>query len=253
LSDPSTWSSNLSKAEKEKALTGLADSSLLMLADILPTGVYAAIQALNHPKVAPVITGKPWPLCFNDVDVGMGNAVEFTPEDKVLTIGIIGLGPVGICAAVSILDALSTRKLAFKIVAIDLLESRREKMKAVYAAIGESGKAGGDFVVCGPDEAKVQVEQWTGGVGCTTILEVNAYNIPTSRKINQRPLGCGSFRRSHAGVRPCPRLRCHRFCWSSRGTPASFDWTPMLQQECFIRLWEVSCSCYVSSGLRSIG
>ncbi|KAF8195486.1 chaperonin 10-like protein [Pholiota molesta] len=172
LSDPSTWSSNLSKAEKEKALTGLADSSLLMLADILPTGVYAAIQALNHPKVAPVITGKPWPLCFNDVDVGMGNAVEFTPEDKVLTIAIIGLGPVGICAAVSILDALSTRKLAFKIVAIDLLESRREKMKAVYAAIGESGKAGGDFVVCGPDEAKVQVEQWTGGVGCTTILEV---------------------------------------------------------------------------------
>nr|BAV14015.1 alcohol dehydrogenase [Pholiota microspora] len=172
LSDSSTWSSNLSKQEREKALIGLADSSLLMLADILPTGVYAAIQALNHPKVLPVITGKPWPLCLNGAGAEMGNSIDVTPEDRVVTIAVIGLGPVGICAAVSILDALATRKLTFNIVAIDLLENRREKMKAVYAAIGEDGKAGGEFAVCDANEAKIQVEKWTGGTGCTAVLEV---------------------------------------------------------------------------------
>ncbi|KAF5315322.1 hypothetical protein D9619_006996 [Psilocybe cf. subviscida] len=171
LSDPSTWSSSLPKDVREKALGQISDSSLLMLADILPTGVFAATQALNHPKVAPVLTGRPWPLCFSPV-VEQGNEVSLTAEDKVLTVAIVGLGPVGICAAVSLLDALSTRKVPFKIVAIDLVEGRREKMKAVYGAIGESGKAGGEFAVCGIDEAKEKVKEWTDGIGTTAVLEV---------------------------------------------------------------------------------
>jgi threonine dehydrogenase-like Zn-dependent dehydrogenase len=171
LSDPSTWSSNLPKDVKEKALSQISDSSLLMLADILPTGVFAATQALNHPKVAPVLTGRAWPLCFSPA-VEQGNEVGLTAEDKVLTVAIIGLGPVGICSAVSLLDALSTRKVPFKIVAIDLVEGRREKMKAVYEAIGESGKAGGEFAVCAIDEAKEKVKEWTAGIGTTAVLEV---------------------------------------------------------------------------------
>ncbi|KAF8967064.1 alcohol dehydrogenase [Flammula alnicola] len=172
LSDPSTWSSSLPKEAKEKALTGLSDSSLLLLADILPTGVFAALQAIHHPKVAPVITGKPWPLCFSEGDLDQGNEVSFTAEDKILTIAIIGLGPVGICAAVSLLDVLATRKLPYRIVAIDLNEARREKMKAVYAAIGESGKGNGDFIVLSIDEATAKVKDWTSGTGCTAVLEV---------------------------------------------------------------------------------
>ncbi|KJA17432.1 hypothetical protein HYPSUDRAFT_46363 [Hypholoma sublateritium FD-334 SS-4] len=172
LSNPSTWSSGLPQEDRAKALTGFADSSLLLLADILPTGVFAALQALNHPKVAPVITGKPWPLCFSQDVVGLGNEVDFTQEDKLLTIGIVGLGPVGICAAVSILDALSTRQLPYRIVAIDLVESRRDKMKAVYAAVGADGKGNGEFVVCSVEEAKIQVKEWTNGVGCTAVLEI---------------------------------------------------------------------------------
>ncbi|KAF5382719.1 hypothetical protein D9615_002837 [Tricholomella constricta] len=185
LSNPNTWSTALSEQEKEKALTGLADSSLLMLADILPTGVFAALQALNHPKVQPILTGRPWPLCFSPEISTEGNEISFTPEDRILTIAIIGLGPVGICAAVSLLDALATRKIPFRIVAIDLLEARREKMKAVYDAIDASGKGSGEFEVLSADDAKVLVDDWTGGVGCTAVLEVvghpsaltSAYNL----------------------------------------------------------------------------
>ncbi|KIM43326.1 hypothetical protein M413DRAFT_444156 [Hebeloma cylindrosporum] len=172
LSDPTTWSSSLSNELKEKALTGLADSSLLMLADILPTGVFAAQQAINHPKVAPVVTGKPWPLCFSQADLAPGNEVGLTTEDRTLTVAIIGLGPVGVCAAVSMLDVVTTRQLPFRIVAIDPIEARREKMKAVYAAIDAGGKGTGDFAVCSIDEAKDKVKEWTGGVGCTAVLEV---------------------------------------------------------------------------------
>ncbi|KAG6907856.1 hypothetical protein DXG01_007120 [Tephrocybe rancida] len=173
LSNPDTWSSALPAQQKEQALTGLADVSLLMLADILPTGVFAALQALNHPKVQPALTGRPWPLCFSpEISAAEGNEINFTAEDRIVTIAIIGLGPVGICAAVSLLDALATRQVPFVIVATDLLESRREKMKAVYEAIGESGKGTGEFVVLSAEDAKAYIDKSTGGVGCTAVLEV---------------------------------------------------------------------------------
>ena len=171
LDDSSTWSSSLPKDVKEKALVGLADSSLLLLADILPTGVFATLQALNHPKVATVLTGKPWPLCFSQSDT-RGNEIIFTAEDKVLTVAIIGLGPVGVCATISLLDALATRQVPFRIVAVDPLEARREKMKAIYAVIDEGGKGTGEFVVLPIEEAKEKVKEWTAGIGCTAVLEV---------------------------------------------------------------------------------
>ena len=173
LSNPTTWSTSLSAQEKEKALTGLADSSLLMLADILPTGLFAALQAINHPKVLPAVTGHPWPQCLTGTTANTeGNEVSLTAEDRILTFAIIGLGPVGICAAVSLLDVLATRKLPFRIVAIDPIESRREKMKVVYSAIDSSGRGSGIFVVHNIDDAKDVVKNWTSDVGCTAVLEV---------------------------------------------------------------------------------
>lgn len=174
LSNPSTWSSALPADVKQKALSDIADSSLLMLADILPTGVFAALQAINHPKVAPVITGQPWPHCFSR-NTAFGNEVNFIESDRILTVAIIGLGPVGVCATVSMLDVLATRNIPFRIVAIDPNKSRREKMKAVYDAIGSEGKGSGDFTVLSIDEAKVKVEEWTNGVGATAVLEVSFY------------------------------------------------------------------------------
>ena len=196
LDDSSTWSSTLPKDAKEKALIGLADSSLLILADILPTGVFATLQALNHPKIAPMLTGKPWPLCFDQFDVGE-NEVSLTAEDRILTVAIIGLGPVGVCATVSMLDALATRQLPFRIVAIDLLEARREKMKAVYAAIDEGGKGMGEFVVLSIEEAKGKVKEWTQGIGCTAVLEVGVSD-GFGRQTTHGDLGCWA----HQRIRP---------------------------------------------------
>ncbi|KAF5338935.1 hypothetical protein D9611_008700 [Ephemerocybe angulata] len=170
LSEPSTWSSDMSKTGRETALSKLSDSSLLVLADILPTGVFAALQTINHPKVQPVLTGRPWPLCFSP---GIeGETLSVLQEDRVFTAAIIGLGPVGVCAAISLLDAVSTRSIPFRIIAIDPNESRRTKMQAVYDTIDESGKKGGDFAVLSIDDAKVKAKEWTHGVGCTAVLEV---------------------------------------------------------------------------------
>jgi len=169
LSDPSTWASSMPAAQRAQALAGLADSSLLLLADILPTGVFAALQAINHPKVQPVLTGQPWPLCLSGGAAPGGGVLA---EDRVFTAAVVGLGPVGVCAVVSLLDCVATRQIPFRIVAIDLNESRRTKMQAVYDRIGASGKAGGEFVVASVDEAKAQVKAWTKGVGCTAVLEV---------------------------------------------------------------------------------
>ncbi|KAJ7857774.1 chaperonin 10-like protein [Mycena leptocephala] len=168
LNDATSWPSTLSDDMKTKALAGIADSSLLMLADILPTGVFAALQAMNHPKVLPALTGRPWPASFFPGD----SSITVLPEDRVLTFAIIGLGPVGLCACVSLLDMLSSQPLPFQIVAIDPVESRREKAMAVYSKIDTAGKGSGKFVTQSIDDAKETVTTWTGGVGCTAVLEI---------------------------------------------------------------------------------
>ncbi|KAF9496077.1 hypothetical protein BDN71DRAFT_1390339 [Pleurotus eryngii] len=179
LSKP-TWNSTLSGSERAKALAGLNDSSLLLLADILPTGVFAAIQATSHPKVLPMINGLPWPYALNPDQASDLEMQVLTPEDRLLVFAIVGLGPVGICAAVSLLDVLARRQLPYRIVAIDPLEARREKMKAVYDKIGSDGKGQGEFAVASIDEAKALVQTLTGGVGCTAVLEIVGNNSAIS-------------------------------------------------------------------------
>lgn len=173
LSDSKSWPSELSAEMKEKALAGLADSSLLMLADILPTGVFAALQAMNHPKVLPALTGRPWPASFFPGDP----SATMLAEDRVLTFAIIGLGPVGLCACVSLLDMLAAQPLPFQIIAIDPVESRREKALAVYSKIDKAGKGNGKFVTHNIEDAKKIVETSTGGVGCTAVLEVVTFSF----------------------------------------------------------------------------
>lgn len=176
LSDPSTFSSTLPEGEKRLVLKNIADSSLLLLADILPTGVFAALQALNHPKVLPVITGRPYPLSFfppGNIDLS-STLAPLEESDKILTLAVIGLGPVGVCASVSLLDMLATKNLPFRVVAVDPLQSRRDKMEAVYSKISADGKGTGTFVVKSIEDAKTTVKEWTSGTGCTAVLEVFA-------------------------------------------------------------------------------
>jgi hypothetical protein len=77
------------------------------------------------------------------------------------------------CACVSLLDMLAARQLPYRIVGVDLLEARREKMKAILAKIDRLGKGIGEFVVASADESKEIVKKWTDGIGCNFVLEVS--------------------------------------------------------------------------------
>ncbi|KAF9009296.1 alcohol dehydrogenase [Hymenopellis radicata] len=157
LSDPSLQ-------DKYANLSSISDSSLLFLGDILPTGLFAALQALHHPKVLPAVLGTPWPNHF----VGASPST-LLPDDRVLTIAIVGLGPVGICALVALLDQLAKKQLRYRIIGVDLLESRREKMMSIYKMVSEAEGYGtmGTFVAQNVDEAKLTVHEWTSGWGVT--------------------------------------------------------------------------------------
>ncbi|KAI0364278.1 GroES-like protein [Pilatotrama ljubarskyi] len=164
-------------------LAHLTDSSLILLADILPTGVFAVMQALQHPKIAPILTGKPYPYggFVPGGPIAQGQAATaLKDEDRVLTIGVVGLGPVGLCATVSLLDILAglerDRGLVYQVIAIDPLESRRTKMQAVYETIEASGKGNGRFAVASVEEGKKLVDQLTSGAGCNAVLEIVGNN-----------------------------------------------------------------------------
>lgn len=69
---------------------------------------------------------------------------------------------------------LRERMLMFRIVAVDLLHSRRAKMNAIYDVLDENLKQGGPFVVAAPEHAKELVAQWTANTGCNAVMEVSS-------------------------------------------------------------------------------
>ncbi|KAF8518071.1 chaperonin 10-like protein [Gautieria morchelliformis] len=163
----------------------ISDASLLLLADILPTGVFAVTQALQHPNILPILNSKPFPTS----SFAQGSTIEqsstalltedlppLTDADKRLTIAIIGLGPVGLCAVVSLLDQLASKGLrGTRVIAIDLSESRRAKIAKVVEKLG--GVPGnGIFRTATIEEGKKIVADWTGGLGCNTALEIVGHN-----------------------------------------------------------------------------
>lgn len=83
----------------------LAESSLLLLADILPTGVFAAIQALQHAKLAPMITGTPYPFSGFMPHTQTQGLPALPFGDRDITFAIVGLGPVGVVSQSSTVTA----------------------------------------------------------------------------------------------------------------------------------------------------
>jgi len=156
----------------------ISDYSLLLLADILPTGVFAVTQALQHPNILPILNSKPFPVASSGGTENSSTALlteglpPLTEQDKRLTLAVIGLGPVGLCAVVSLMDQLATKGCqGARIVAIDLTESRRIKAAKIIEAIG--GIPGdGVFRVAAVDEGKKIISDWTGGLGCNAALEI---------------------------------------------------------------------------------
>lgn len=72
----------------------------MLCGDILPTGYFAALQALGHPNLGPIMQGQTYPLVLGNLlprIVGTQQAVaRVLPEDRKLTIAVVGLGPVGV-------------------------------------------------------------------------------------------------------------------------------------------------------------
>ena len=66
--------------------------------------MFAALQALQHPKVAPLLEGRAYPAGGGFVPKAIGErgagvpgaALAMTSADRVLTVGVVGLGPVGV-------------------------------------------------------------------------------------------------------------------------------------------------------------
>ncbi|KAJ3079741.1 hypothetical protein HDU99_010185 [Rhizoclosmatium hyalinum] len=81
--------------------------SLLLCADILPTGFFAALQAVTHPNLAGVLRGIPQTdLVWSAVSPLPSTIPLPALTAPTLTFAIVGLGPVGQCALVSLLDIL---------------------------------------------------------------------------------------------------------------------------------------------------
>ncbi|EPQ52406.1 hypothetical protein GLOTRDRAFT_14790, partial [Gloeophyllum trabeum ATCC 11539] len=160
----------------------ISDTSLILLGDILPTGAFAALQALQHPKLLPFFTSQPYPFSSQPLaSILKSSGIELPQslirdEDKVLTLAVVGLGPVGVCTIVSLLDLLAKSDVAFKIVAIDPIEERRKKIKEVYRAVDARDRGRGTFEVASIEDGKKTVHQWTNGTGCNAVLEIVGNN-----------------------------------------------------------------------------
>ncbi|EIW81237.1 hypothetical protein CONPUDRAFT_104507 [Coniophora puteana RWD-64-598 SS2] len=152
-------------------INSIADTSLLLLCDNLPTGVFAAFQALSHPKFLPMSTGLPYPLSSLGASAE-SEALTLLPEDRALTIAVVGLGPVGMCASIALLDMLGARQLKYKVVAIEPVEARRKRMEAIFSIISKTEKGFGEYVVADIEIGKALVKEWTGGIGCNAVIEV---------------------------------------------------------------------------------
>jgi len=158
-------------------LSYLPDPTVLLLADVLPTGLFVVLQALTHPKLAPIFTGIPWPHNVGQPAWGTllsGSTLPYlSSADKVLDVGIVGLGPVGLCATLALLDYLVRADVRHRIVAVDPNESRRAKMQKIYDALpGHArGQSGNEFIVADISDAPKVIQAWGQG-GCRAVLEI---------------------------------------------------------------------------------
>ncbi|KDQ61588.1 hypothetical protein JAAARDRAFT_66682 [Jaapia argillacea MUCL 33604] len=183
-------------------MTQISDTSLILLGDILPTGIFAALQALQHPKLQPTATSVSYPFS-GWTPIASPVTTSLQPQDREITLAVVGLGPVGICATVSLLDMLSRAAYSFKVVAIDPNESRRSKMQAVYSAIDEKDRGNGTFAVASIEESKKLVADWTEGIGCNAVLEIVGNNSALTLAYDLvRPFGLISS----VGVHQAPPL-----------------------------------------------
>lgn len=151
----------------------LPEESFMICGDILPTGYFAALQALGHPNVAPIVKGESYPGVIGSIVpkvVGLQEGVRVTKEDQKLSVAIVGLGPVGICALVSLLDILTQNAVpTYTVYAIDPVPARRVKAEAILRKM--SAEEQKHVYVLDIEEAKKAVKAETEK-GVDAVLEI---------------------------------------------------------------------------------
>ncbi|KZV61842.1 hypothetical protein PENSPDRAFT_658614 [Peniophora sp. CONT] len=151
--------------------------ALLLLADILPTGLFVATQALSHAKIAPVLSGRAWPPKLEGYfDDPVDAQAQITDQDRALQLAVVGLGPVGLCATFALLDILAHLHTPYKLVAVDPNPARRAKLESMLAVVSSSTETSrGEVVLADPASAPGIVKGWGRG-GCHAVLEVVGNN-----------------------------------------------------------------------------
>ncbi|KAI9330724.1 chaperonin 10-like protein [Obelidium mucronatum] len=161
------------------AFAGVGRASCLLACDILPTGFFAALQALTHPTLAGVLRGVSL-LDYAWSPDAAADIATVKPQPRlvepVLTFAVVGLGPVGMCALVSLVDillhptepplrlsnsSLLSRKI--RILVVDDVEQRRNLAIRLVAVIrescGSSFLQNAEFVALNVSEAQA----WSAG------------------------------------------------------------------------------------------
>jgi len=150
----------------------------MLCGDVLPTGYFEALQALGHPNLAPLMTGEAYPLVYGSLIPnvpGLRTAAAVQSEDRELSVAVVGLGPVGICALVSLLDLLEQAKFpSYTVFAIDPVPARREKMTKFLTKLtpAEAERVS----ILDIEESKAKVKGATNGRGVDAVLEVVGNN-----------------------------------------------------------------------------
>ncbi|KAG9086311.1 hypothetical protein FS749_003727, partial [Ceratobasidium sp. UAMH 11750] len=155
----------------------VSDTSLILLGDILPTGYFAALQAIQHPNLAHAFTARPFPVPSGSLMASTVDApvVKLQEKDCGLTFAVVGLGPVGLCALVSLIELLGLTGMSnFGIIAIDPNQSRRQTAEVVLQSIGST--PGGTIRVVSLEDATKVANELSDGFGCDGVLEIVGNN-----------------------------------------------------------------------------
>lgn len=187
------------------------DGLLLPLCDVLPTGYFAAQQALRHPNLQSVLSSS-W----------LNMTASLLDAERTLAIAVVGLGPIGICALISLLDELSPLSITWVIVAIDPNSDRRQKASNMLSKWNTD--VTDHVLLVSPSEAKEAFELRGFPDGCHAALEAVGNNDALRLSYSLiRPFGVISSVGTCA-VHPHTELRDNTFSRSVHKPNISVKW-----------------------------
>ncbi|KAJ3208769.1 hypothetical protein HDU82_001954 [Entophlyctis luteolus] len=139
---------------------GVSAPSVLLCCDILPTGYFAALQALTHANLHGVLRGASLTDSLWSPSSSPANRSVLRSG---LVFAVVGLGPVGLCALVSLIDILSRptssplcldaqiaasfHAAPITIIAVDGVQARRDLASGIVSRIMQNS-ANKEFADC---------------------------------------------------------------------------------------------------------